>query len=449
VPTKRRSYDELLRLLLAGAERLLPASETAVPTELAGGLAAEHLRRRAGFRVQKRAAPPPAPEEGTPGPAWSAAVANALRERYLPALPEVLDALHRRGLPVPHEHLPELLERLVRLPDLAERCYPLPGARAAWLAAQHPRWKHAFDWVEGDFFRMKTQERFRLFRLRRRQQPLEAVGWLERCWDQESEKAKTAFLEALETGLSAADLPLLDRAANDPARAVRHAALHTAAPLRAGAAYAALLGARGLLHGRDVDAADTAALHRFVDTPAAADPYPALRMLLLRTLHPADASAGAPYGAWLQGLPPSEQAAAVAGATRHTDPDATASVATLLATLPPDNALWSAPELYRLPPAVLLPLEHHVDARALWAALAERRRPWPSGRFALLVRVLATIPPERPTPLLAEALQNAAWYAPAAESRPLLSALPAAWRAQHNVLELEDALIFRANVAAL
>ncbi len=462
------SFESLKRRLLAGSDRL-PASEHVSPEVVTAALASENLRRKAGFSIPRidgaAMRPDPAPEPRWPPAGLGAALKHILSGMYLPALPEYLDHLRAQGFDIPHEYLPALLDHLARTPASAERCRPLPGARAAWLMAQHPVWKDLYAWETADFFHLAGDDRERLFRLTRRTDPGKAGGWLEACWHEESAKQKRRFLNILEIGLGEADLPLLERACADKQREVRHDAARLCARLRTGTVYETYrsfvrenLRGEGLLARRmqGVTLEQLAPAAYFTEDAAKAQlPVEVLR-LLLTTLHAGDwvhdLEFGTPEAFFAQLDPLVTLPWAMEGLLLHNDEAGTRA---LFDWLGKNHApeCWSAPALYRL--ACRFP-EHtgnpgwqgNLKAGVFYEVLAALNEPWPDGLFLrLLQSMVLRYPRGEDLTHLQAALQTASWHAPAVSARKALQTLPPEMRSARELLRLEDVLVFRGQFA--
>lgn len=462
---KKLLNESLIRRLLVGSDRL-PAHEQLPATTVTAALAAENLRRRAGFallRLENVASKPvPASEGNFPGTELGKALKHILSGVYLPALPEYLDHLREQALDVPPEYLPDLLDFLLRNTAVAERCYPLPGVRALWLVAQNPKWKTLYDWANADFFRAKADERMRLLRTTRLADPGKALSWLQTTWSEESAKQKRLFLGVLENGLSTSDLPLLELAWDDKNREVRFGALLLSAKLRVGSAYAQFrnFAARRLLDQGSfvhkmlqVTLEDFAPLVYFSPEETSAHlPGEALRLLLL-TVHADDLCTDLQLpstAALFETLDPATALSfAVEGLFLHENE---ACAMELMDWLAPDKApeLWFFPSFYRL--ICLFPeMAAHANWRSeavkpgvLWEVLAAHEKPWPESLLPLLLQTMTMNVPRGDDGVHFQgALSKAAWYAPAISGRKALSVLPAEMRSSREMLKLEDVLVFR------
>ena len=257
------SWPEVLATSLIGAARGGVAADP-----LLEAAAAHALRRRAGIALVHDARPPPpaAIDDAPPvGPA-AAARADALLALDRPAreatpvrdmaarvelLAEWLAAAGTAGRRLPAELCPALLDAARRHRELRPLVAPVAGPLAGWLAAQRPDWGYASgtapvesgtdddpDWELGSLERRVAY----LSRLRRRD-PGRARELLEAAWGTESQDDRAALLEALGTGLSGADEPLLERALDDRRRQVRGVALDLLVGLP-GSAYVGRMAAR-------------------------------------------------------------------------------------------------------------------------------------------------------------------------------------------------------------
>ena len=148
------------------------------------------------------------------------------------ALPEVLRRMQATGKELPGELLPPLFARLRATPERFDALRGLWGARGDWWLRQHPDYRRYArvpppeSWTDGD-----PAVRRRFLTYLRRYQPAEGRDLLAASWDKLPKEEKAQLLPTLRTGLSAADLPLLQSLTTERTAALRRAA----AQLRIGA----------------------------------------------------------------------------------------------------------------------------------------------------------------------------------------------------------------------
>jgi hypothetical protein len=242
------------------------------PDALLDAAAAQALRRRAGVALVPGAAlPTPAPPDDVPavGPDAAARVDTLLAldsasrdalpvrdmEGRLELLSEWLGAAATAGRRLPPELLPALLEAGRRHRALRPLLGPVAGPLAGWLGAQRSDWSYASS-APGAESTVDDADAWELgaigarvgylHRLRERD-PDRARDLLATAWDDEAPDDRAALLGALETGLSPADEPLLERALDDRRRNVRAVALDLLARLP-GSAWGQRMAARALEH---------------------------------------------------------------------------------------------------------------------------------------------------------------------------------------------------------
>ena len=254
-------WPELVSVALLGTERRdppLPADPALAGLAGAAGgrqrSAEERLLSAAGalavLRRAGRLAPPapplPEPAPAEPRPACGAAAAyrlTLLLDDQRALLPEWLRAVAGRGLRVPAERLPDLLEAATANQAMRRDVEPVLGERGPWLAAQVPRWSWAapLPATAGEreaLWRTGTRpQRHRLFALLRRTRPDEARQLLYRGLAREEAADRAWFIAALGEGLAPADEPLLETALDDRRQEVRAAAARLLARLP-GSAFA-------------------------------------------------------------------------------------------------------------------------------------------------------------------------------------------------------------------
>ena len=161
--------------------------------------------------------------EGDRPPCSSAAA--RLLERMLTSqdtalLPELLERLAAAGQRAPDHLLPYVLEHGAKIPRLRPQLLPILGERGRWLAALNPAWRYAAvdpadprslqgAWAADPAGRPPLAVFVRQF------DPAAARRLVESTWRAELDTARRALLAALETGLSLADEPFLERALDD------------------------------------------------------------------------------------------------------------------------------------------------------------------------------------------------------------------------------------------
>ena len=196
-------------------------------------LAAAVLARKAGFRMtvaagsRQLAAGSGSRQDDGPvfGPEAAHDLGLMLTGRYADMLPEFLDLLARSRFRLPPEYLPDLLETAVRKPELAEKIMTTAGPAGAWLAAQNPHWASLAPREAADWFTASFAERKRLLADTRARNPLLALAWLEKTWQEEKPEHRMQFIDILHGRLSLTDEGLLERAFADKNRELRLAAL--------------------------------------------------------------------------------------------------------------------------------------------------------------------------------------------------------------------------------
>jgi hypothetical protein len=243
--TERRDPPAPADPALAGLADAGSATHRSAEERLLSAAGAFAVLRRAG-RLAPPAPPLPAPAPAEARPACGATAAYRLMlllDEQRALLPEWLRAVARRGLRVPAERLPDLLETATANQTLRGDAEPVLGERGPWLAAQVPRWSWAAplpatgDEREALWLTGTRPQRHRLFSLLRRTRPDEARQLLELGLAREEAPDRAWFVAALGEGLAPADEPLLENALDDRRQEVRAAAARTLARLP-GSAFA-------------------------------------------------------------------------------------------------------------------------------------------------------------------------------------------------------------------
>jgi hypothetical protein len=245
-------WDDLVGTALLGTERRRPLGVVGDAEEAAGGLldaaAGGVVRRRAGVRPAVAGPrPEPAPEDRRPRLPEAARrrlemlLADRAGRGSTPnlgeLLPQWLAAARREGYAAPAAALPALLDAARSRTDLRSDALTLAGPRGLWLAALNPDWKFALRagqgaarvpdgpgaeeaarqlWEEGLF-----AERVALLTRTRLADPARGLALLVSSWRTERAEDRLLFVDALRTGLSAADEEFLEQTLADRSRNVR------------------------------------------------------------------------------------------------------------------------------------------------------------------------------------------------------------------------------------
>ncbi|SNS43925.1 DUF5691 domain-containing protein [Actinomadura mexicana] len=258
------AWDEHVTAALLGTERRDPPALAEAPGDGGGhgGDKAGRLldqaallavRRRAG-QVPSGPAPEPvalAPVEDAPAVPRAAAVRlrRILGGEQIRVLPEWLDAAAARGLRVPAQSLPDLLERgrsdrMLRS-SIARAC----GRRGVWLALQNTDWAYLVGsgddpgggpevWETGT-----RNRRVAYLTMLRETEPERARELLQGTWAKEPAPDRAAFVATFAHGLSLDDEEFLEAALGDRGKDVRQLASDLLARMP-GSAYGARMAAR-------------------------------------------------------------------------------------------------------------------------------------------------------------------------------------------------------------
>jgi hypothetical protein len=247
-------WPELVAAALVGTDRrpLPDAGDGGDPaTTVLDRAAAWSVYRRAGAPpVPGIAAPRPAPDEPHPvaGAAAAARLAGLLDAVWeggarMALVAEWLTVAHERGLRVPPELLPDLLDAARRYDVLRPLVVAAGGGRVAWLAAQSPEWTYVTGthdpsaerdpsaWREGTL-----GQRAAYLTALRGDEPDDARALLGEEWSTLAPEERAHLLATLRTGLGPADEEFLEAALDDKRREVRDAAAYLLGALP-GSAY--------------------------------------------------------------------------------------------------------------------------------------------------------------------------------------------------------------------
>ncbi|OOQ49259.1 hypothetical protein AFM16_23660 [Streptomyces antibioticus] len=279
-PATSPAWEELLTAALLGTDRRTPEGVPrgrAAPGALLDAAAAETVRRRAGLRPGRAAAPRPEAAPADPRPALPPAAARRLallladrpgagtagRRGTAPdlmeLLPQWLQTANTRGLAPPAESLPALLDAARARTDLRPAALEFAGPRALWLARLNPDWRFALRATPGGGGALPgPRETERIAKLWREGLFAERVAVLSALrardadagrellvstWPTERAEDRLMFVDSLRTGLGARDEPFLEQALTDRSRTVRATAAELLSALP-GSALAARMAVR-------------------------------------------------------------------------------------------------------------------------------------------------------------------------------------------------------------
>ena len=235
----------LPQIFAQAADGAAPASQQALQTALAtsvgSGAAQQLLRASAVAAVLERAGWVPGlrdqtlaplalvPAETRPAPdskRLQALMREVLRDGPQDLQAPMFAALDGAGQRLPHGLLVEALEQGRQSVALRHWLTPVLGERGRWLAALNPQWSYAGGveetadpeqiWQEGSI-----DQRLALLHGERQAGPAQARARLEASLKELSAKERAPMVMALETGLSMADEPLLEKLLGDRSKEVR------------------------------------------------------------------------------------------------------------------------------------------------------------------------------------------------------------------------------------
>jgi hypothetical protein len=199
---------------------------------LLGAAAVAVLRRRAGWVPPTTDVPAPPPADPDRRPMLGASAGWRLRrilDERRDLLGEWLELAGPTGRRPPDEELPRLMT--IASGDAAIRAAlaPMLGPRATWLAAQLPELAPGLGTAVDDpavAFEAASAptDRADAIAALRATDPGRGRGLVEGAWETASAEERVRMLEALETGLGAADEPLLERGRVDKRAEVRASA---------------------------------------------------------------------------------------------------------------------------------------------------------------------------------------------------------------------------------
>ena len=221
------TWAELVSAALVGTDR------RPVPG-LLGRAAVEVVRRRAGRRPRRGEPLPGAPGEERPlvPPAAGERLARILGGERSRLLHEWLEAAASRGLRVPADAIPRLLDHGAKDRSARHWLGVVTGARGRWLAGLNPYWSYLLQEAAGDAtahgpeaWELGTSgDRRAYLAALRAADPAAARELLERGWEKETPEDRAAFIAVFGDGLSPDDEPFLEAALDDRRREVRQQA---------------------------------------------------------------------------------------------------------------------------------------------------------------------------------------------------------------------------------
>ncbi len=162
-------------------------------------------------------------------PAAAQFLERMLNQQHAELLPELLARLDAAGQRVADAQLPHALAHGARLPRFRPLWLPVLGERGRWLAAVNPDWRYAAVELDDPRALRAAWERdpagrAALASILRRRDPAVALRLIELTWRNEADAMRRELLATLETGLSMADEPFLERALDDRDAQARHKA---------------------------------------------------------------------------------------------------------------------------------------------------------------------------------------------------------------------------------
>lgn len=175
--------------------------------------------------TQWPAATPPAPTTLVCSERSAQHLHEILYGPYRPVLPEFLQALQASGRCLPYRHLPAMLDLALKNADLADAIVALAGDRGVWLSQQVARWQALFVLPDPARWPLAgLEERTRILRHVRRQNPAQGMALLLSTWKQDGVRERSKLLPVLETGLSPAEEDFLENCLYEKHKEVRQAA---------------------------------------------------------------------------------------------------------------------------------------------------------------------------------------------------------------------------------
>lgn len=244
------AWDSLVAVALLGTERRtaslpsLGGTLGALLSQLSDGAKAEQAflgasallaaYTRVGRQPVMSKSPQPSPCEPEEHPYCTQRAAGHLAlmlgGQHDDVLPEWLQALGRRGMLVPPEHVSALLDLGASRSHLRDAIRLVAGKRGRWLARQNPQWEYLApleadrDSWEAKWETANFGARRAMLEQVRRVDPARARELITTSWKEDKASERAAFIATLRTGLSPEDEPLLETALDDRSKDVREEA---------------------------------------------------------------------------------------------------------------------------------------------------------------------------------------------------------------------------------
>ncbi|WP_417283832.1 DUF5691 domain-containing protein [Comamonas sp.] len=209
------------------AEQVLRASAVAAVMERAGWVPGLQARAAAVLPVLSAA---PAESRAAPtSPRLQQLIGEVLHDGPQDLLAPMFHALDQAGQRLPHGLLVAALEQGRQSIDMRQWLTPVLGERGRWLAGINAQWGFASGvqetadpeliWQEGSI-----NQRVDLLTAERESDPAKARQRLEASLKELNAKERLPMVQALETGLTMADEPLLEKLLADRSKEVRETA---------------------------------------------------------------------------------------------------------------------------------------------------------------------------------------------------------------------------------
>jgi len=237
-------WNELVKVALLGTDRAQLSAKTLQQLEELGvdtaeapervlleGAAIASSMQKAGLPLETWKEPIPLASEPDqtipPGKTIAALLSQIIRWENEDLLVDFLNQLAHSNRRLPLEHLPYLMERLLRTPSLWSLIDPVLGKKGAWAIRQHPEWRTQIEmplpaqWSAG----AKPQRRALLKAVRERS-PEEGIELLRSEWEKETPADKAYFLKLLHAQLSSTDEDFLEECLDDRRKEVRNEAAY-------------------------------------------------------------------------------------------------------------------------------------------------------------------------------------------------------------------------------
>jgi hypothetical protein len=134
-----------------------------------------------------------------------------LNEDNIPLLELWLTLCSQNQLLLPPDLLPAVLDKAIKAEKLQPLIIACSGNRGEWLSKLNPEWNYFASLPDEETWQTgNLQDRVKVLRKVRLQEPEKALAWIQQTWPQENAASKQELLSVLQINLSDTDLSWLE-----------------------------------------------------------------------------------------------------------------------------------------------------------------------------------------------------------------------------------------------